>query len=167
MPGWRVFDGTATSNSVVAGGVVTGDRVFERLLIPTAAGDFVVPPVTYVYFDPESSVYNIIATDPIPITIEPAGLPSPDRSSLAADEAGPGATQVRHIKPVPETLGLAMAPLTSQVWYWAAWVIPLALLIAAGVWHRRTLAYERDPVRAPAARGVQERGDSSGPSRTR
>ena len=148
MPGWRVFESGATFNSNVNNGVVNGRRVYERVLIPTTAGDFVIPPVTYVYFDPESSVYKSIATDPIPISIEPGAQPAPDDSSPASGETRPGATQIHHIKPAPETLGLASAPLTSQVWYWAAWVIPLVLLIAAGVWHRRTVAYERDPIRA-------------------
>ena len=148
MPGWRAFDSSATSNADVTGSVLTGSRIYERALIPTTAGDFVVPPVIYVYFDPESSTYQNLATDPIPITIAPGARPAPDDRSPAGDGTGSRAADIRHMKPVPETLGLANRPLTSQVWYWVAWVIPLALLIAAGVWRRRTQAYERDPVRA-------------------
>ena len=148
MPGWRAFDSSATSNADVTGSVLTGSRIYERALIPTTAGDFVVPPVTYVYFDPESSTYQNLATDPIPITIAPGARPAPDDKPPAGDGAGSRAAGIRHMKPVPETLGLANRPWTSQVWYWVAWVIPLALLIAAGVWHRRTQAYERDPVGA-------------------
>ena len=148
MPGWRAFDSSATSNADVTGSVLTGSRIYERALIPTTAGDFVIPPVTYVYFDPESSTYQNLATDPIPITIAPGARPAQDDRSPAGDGAVSRAAGIRPIKPVPETLGLADTPLTGQVWYWFVWVIPLALLIAAGVRHRRTRAYERDPVRA-------------------
>ena len=159
MPGWRVFDSSATFDSDVSSSVLTGSRIYERVLIPTTAGDFVVPPVTYVYFDPESSTYKNIATDPIPITIDPVALGAPDDSSSGPDGIRQIATNLHHIKPVPETLGLANRPLTSQVWYWVAWVIPLALLIAAGVWHRRTQAHERDPVRARRIEALKNAGN--------
>ncbi len=148
MSGWRVFDSSTTFSSNVNNSVLAGSRVYERVMIPTTAGDFVISPITYVYFEPESSVYKSIATDPIPITIAPAAIPAQDASSPPTNEARTRTTEIRHIKPVPETLGLADAPLTSQVWYWGAWFFPLVLLIAAGVWRRRVQAYERDPVRA-------------------
>ena len=159
MPRWRVFDGSATSNSDVSNSVLTGSRIYEQVLIPTTAGDFVIPPVTYLYFDPESSTYQSIATNPIPITIAPVAMPASDDLSPASDETRPRVPSLHHIKPVPETLGLANAPLTSQAWYWVAWVIPLALLIAAVVWHRRTQAYERDPVRARRLEAFKNAGN--------
>ena len=52
MPGWRAFDSSATSNADVTGSVLTGSLIYERALIPTTAGDFVIPPVTLRIFRP-------------------------------------------------------------------------------------------------------------------
>jgi hypothetical protein len=124
MPGWRDFDSQATINTEVRDGHVTGSRVYERLWVPTAEGQFTLPPLEYVYFDPASGEYQIIATEPVQVSIAPgdAGAPVAPRPMGGQKETVEQiSTDVRHLKPVPSVLAQADRPVTASSLYWAAW----------------------------------------------
>ncbi|HSR30317.1 MAG TPA: BatD family protein [Anaerolineae bacterium] len=152
IPGWRSFESEASVNTEVRSGQMIGTRVYERLLVPNAEGEYAIPPLEYVYFDPIAGQYQTTGTEPLPVSIAP-GVPGTAatqpqaRSNLAGGQKEAVeqiATDIRHLKPVPSSLGSGDGPVTASSLYWAAWAFPL--LGAAGyfAWQRRQRYWENN-----------------------
>ncbi len=52
IDGWRIFDADSTLSTQVENGQVSGTHTYERLMVPTTAGQFTVPSIDYTYYDP-------------------------------------------------------------------------------------------------------------------
>jgi hypothetical protein len=136
MPGWRSFDSSSTVSSGVTRGRLAGSKIYERLLVPEKTGDFTVPPIQYVYFDPEEAVYTTVSTEPIPVAVAPGSQPVSDQAPVtgSSETSELSANDIRHIKPVPGRLETADVPLTSQAGYWGVGAAFLALLAGGTAW---------------------------------
>ena len=86
---------------------VRGSKEFDWLLTPRRAGQLVVPPIRYPYFDPSRASYDVAVTDSLRLEVAMAGL-------AAADSVGAAPLAVRTV--LREERG---APLTSRGWFWA------------------------------------------------
>lgn len=150
IPGWRSFESEASVNTEVRSGQMIGTRAYERLLVPSVEGEYTIPSLEYVYFDPVAGQYQTIRTEPIPVSIAP-GVPGAAATQPQARSHLEGgqkeaieqiATDIRHLKPVPSSLGSGDGPVTASSLYWAAWAFPL--LGAAGyfAWQRRQRYWE-------------------------
>jgi len=178
IDGWRIFDDASTLNTQVEDGRVRGSHTYERLMVPTVAGQFTVPPVEYTYFDPVSDQYTTVATDPMVINVAPGiGAPGPimaagavvnstdSPTALTADDIDP--MIVASLRPVPATLETINAPLTARTWYWLLWGVPLAALAGGFVWQRRQSHLERNAaaVRSSRARKKAHKAIAKGRKR--
>ncbi|MCJ7624050.1 MAG: BatD family protein, partial [Anaerolineaceae bacterium] len=132
IPAWRSFESQATINAAIESDGVTGSRIYERLLVPGEAADFTIPAVDYIFFDPHLAEYITISTEPIPVSISPGEAEDTSTIIIGNDKETVEllASDIRHIKSVPTALDTARKPLTAQVIYWLAWVLPL--LVIAG-----------------------------------
>jgi len=139
IDGWRSFESKATTDSSFKDGKFSGTRVYERLLVPTVAGTATLPPVRYVYFDPDAAAYRTLTTPPIRVTVAAAKdePPIPAVSSNGKQDISQLATDIRHIKAVPPKLATAQPPITHSAGYWLLWLLPLAALAGNFVWVRR------------------------------
>jgi hypothetical protein len=150
MPGWRDFESSATVHTEIQDGQVVGSRTYERLLIPGTEGEFTIPPLEYVYFDPVARQYQTIRTEPIPVSIAPelsgAGEPGAPASHLQTGNPPAGGqgevseqldTDIRHLKPAPSGLGVVEEPVTSSTLYWVAWAFPALGAMGYFAWQRR------------------------------
>ena len=52
-----------------------GEKTFETIIIPTAAGDYTLPPVEFAYFDPQRKSYQTLRSQPIALTVQPKVAP--------------------------------------------------------------------------------------------
>jgi hypothetical protein len=164
IPGWRSFESQATVHTEVSDGQMVGSRTYERLLVPSVEGEFTIPPLEYVFFDPAAGQYQTIRTESIPVSIAPADSGAPTsqpqaRSNLLGDQEEPveqRATDIRHLKTVPSSLGSGDEQVTASGLYWAAWAFPL--LGAAGyfAWQRRQRYWERNLGLARSAQARKE-----------
>ena len=150
IPGWRDFESQATINTQVQNGVMTGSKVYERLLLPTRSGQFTLPALEYVYFDPETGAYQSTATDPLQISIAPgeagAEAPLPSAAEAAAPGSAPAVTtDIRYLKPVPDHLNAKTRPLTQSPGYWLLWGVPLLALGGSLLWQRRQTFRAQNP----------------------
>lgn len=133
---WRAFDQQSTLDTQKQAGKISGQKVFERLLIPTQAGDLTIPAITYSYFNPETAVYETLTTDPIIITVAPGAADTAVANTSAAVPAAPdAASDIRAFKPASGKP--AAAPLTNRPVYWLLWLVPLALVSGQIVYGRR------------------------------
>ena len=145
LPGWRSFASDSSLTTSIEDGNVDGVRVFEHLLVPTVTGGSILPPIEYTYFDPATTEYVTISSDPIEVVVEPgvgnaalapaAALAETGIVDMANVDAAPKSAQA--LKAAPVTMVRNTKPLTSQWWYWALWSMPLAVLAGGMAWQRR------------------------------
>ena len=158
----REFDGTQ---------VFTGGLVEDLVLIPTEAGEYELPAVRFVYFDPKKKAYETIEAKPPKITIRkegtlrPAGPAQVTQTPVAVlpqkPGSGPGWGGLGSGKPgkalqygapaLPreplEGTGLGLAPIPAG---WIRFLATLPWLVFVGVWWRwsRKRAVLTDPERS-------------------
>jgi len=143
MTQWRSFESQATANTQFQNGQVVGERVYERLLVPQAEGEYTIPGLEYTYFDPVTGEYQTMTTQPILVSVAPgdpaAGeaqnyVPMTDGQKESVEQL---ATDIRHLKPVPPKLSLGNQRVTESPLYWLAWSIPLLGITGNFIWQRR------------------------------
>jgi hypothetical protein len=151
---WRAYNTLSSLTADIQDdGLLAGVRVFERLIIPDKIGNFMVPPITVVYFDPTAGAYQTIVTEPQPIkVVAPPGkaalptavtaLPTATPVSIAANV--PGTQQPDLVNPslfdsLEEKVG--SVPLVGGIFVLICLLIPLAVFAGAGsfwFWQRRS-----------------------------
>jgi len=146
-PGWRDFDSTSTINTEVRDGRISGSQVYEKLLIPTEAGQLTLPAVNYTYFDPEQEQYLTVSADPITVNVAPGvngetAMFNPDDTPKvgAEGEVAETAVALKAIKPLAE--GKISQPVTQKPIYWLLWLIPVFGVALHYGWQKRQ-AYRR------------------------
>ena len=158
MPEWRSFESQATTNTQFQNGRVVGERVYERLLVPQADGQFTIPALEFSYFDPVGDEYRTITTEPIPVLIAPGDAveaqppaPLPGGQKETVEQV---ATDIRHLKPVPSALSSGDHHVTESPLYWLAWSMPLLGIVGNFAWQRRQRYWQNN---AGLARSSQAR----------
>lgn len=145
-PGWRAFDSQASTEMAVSEGRVSGRRTYERVLVPTEAGNLTLPPVKYIYFDPELAEYVTLTTEPIAISV--AAEANNPAAPVTVPAAGNGVASpvplnpvedIRPSKAAPASWTSARAPLVRQPLFWVLWTVPLLLLAGQFGWQRRQM----------------------------
>jgi hypothetical protein len=146
LDGWRSFESEATLHTEVRDGELVGSRTYERLLVPSIQGEYTLPALHYAYFDPATAQYQIIQTEPVAVSIA-AGDPGAAGYEVPVDghltSAEPKlpveqlANDIRHLKPVPDSLGVGDESLAASGLYWAAWAFPLVGAAGFFAWQRR------------------------------
>ena len=143
--GWRVYDPQITTDMTQSADGFHGEKEIVRLLLPTKPGELDIPAFILVYFDPEQDAYQEVATNAMTVQVAEGDAEMPvvvvgdgkqDIVVLGAD--------IRHIKNAPPSLSTIRQKVTSSVWYWLGWFIPLGAVMAAFLWRRRRDAIERD-----------------------
>jgi hypothetical protein len=102
----------------------SGSRTFEYVFMPRAAGTYIIPPVSFSYFNPDLKRYKTIDTQPFRIRVtQGKGISSQAPGGLAA--AG-------------ELQPLLYAPLRGRYqgslylgswWFWLLMVVPVLILV--------------------------------------
>ncbi|MBE2221628.1 MAG: protein BatD [Anaerolineae bacterium] len=133
---WRSFEEQANTTSSKQDGKIVGQKVYERLLIPTREGQLTIPEISYSYFDPETAVYETISTGALTVNVLPGAPTTTALGSSAAPIQPEMNSDIRHIKLAPEK-SASTTPLTSQTWFWLLWLVPLGLVVGQAVVKRR------------------------------
>jgi len=135
---WRSFEEKANTTSAKQDGKIVGQKVYERLLIPTREGQLTIPEISYSYFDPETAVYETINTGALTVNVLPGAATTTALNTTAA--AAPIQPEInndiRHIKLAPEKSADA-TPLTGKTWFWLLWLVPLGLVMGQAAYKRR------------------------------
>ena len=149
VAGWRAFAGPPSVDTQTVDGKIMGSRSIERIFVPTVEGEFLIPAISYSYFDPESELYRTISTGPISVSVAPGRIAEPPPKQSTKDQVERVGADIRHIMPAPASLELPKGPVVERPLYWAAWTLPLLAVLAAGGW--RVLGNAR---RRRAAAGI-------------
>jgi hypothetical protein len=166
LDGWRAFESTSTVNTHTQDGVSSGSRVTEQLLVPGSAGEYIIPAISYTYFDPQAETYQTVSTNPIAVNVA-------EGAAIAPDSQAPGAaglavekqdSDIRYIKPVPENLEMAAEPFYASPAYWALWMIAVGAVVADSTYRRRRRFLDLNPDRvrsSQAAKNAQRQLDQA------
>jgi len=144
---WRTFESQGTTDVRTQNGKLMGERIVEQLLVPTQAGDLIIPSIQFSYFDPQVDAYQTISTLPIEITVASDGqvaapvLPVTDTPSTSAVEIE---AQIRPLKPAANNNHFGFL-LTQSPAYWMLWGVPLFFLVGQFVWQRRSKHLQNNP----------------------
>lgn len=133
---WRAYDTlTSLTTELKNDELMTGTRVFERLVVPGQLGEQTVLPAALVYFDPIAAEYRTIESEPVSIEIIEAPTPVPITPTAVAAVA---------TEPAPEVTGEPQPALPDAVsrdfsnssglssWSIQVPVLPLVLLALCG-----------------------------------
>ncbi|MEM7034887.1 MAG: BatD family protein [Chloroflexota bacterium] len=136
---WRVFDAQVSGFSEFRNGLLLGNRVYQRLMVPGNAGNYTIPAIQYSYFDPKEQEFRTISSDPIEIKVllRPGETAPPVVIGASKEEIERLGSDIRHIKPPPIQLSGAPIPLATQNSYWLTWLAPLVILAGGFAWSRR------------------------------
>lgn len=163
LAAWRAFPKTtSTVSAQVQDGVLVGNKVFEQLLVPTAPGDYLIPGISYSYFNPESETYETTTSEPVSVLVLDGGdqEPIPAVPGVERETVEQIDSDIRFIKPAPSSLSSASAPLTENLFYWTIWLLPLFVIIADWRWQRRQQIRAANPAlvrRSRAAKSARSR----------
>lgn len=138
LPRWRIFEGEVTTNVSLAKERVKGSRRFEWSVVPGRPGQQEFPSISFSYFDPQAGTYQTIHTQPIPLTITPAGNASALPPAGSKQEVRRLSSDIRHIKPAPDALP---AGANTSIWrdpllFWVCSIVPLLAIGAAWGWQQ-------------------------------
>ena len=171
IPGMRSFDSGSEVTDQNTGGTVGGVKKLTRVFVPETSGSYVIPAVTYPVFRPDRGVFEVVATQPIPLAVVEAGaggVPVPARTVVAPQ----GGADLRFIRLGDPGLVLHRKNPWANAVFWILQVLPLAAL--AGIFlyarHEERVATDQGYARLRRsgkdarrrlrhARGALERGD--------
>jgi len=145
LPGWRVYDSQITTDVSQIDGIVQGEKVFERLLVPKTEGTLIIPAFTLVFYDPVGA-YRTVQTEPIQVLVA-AGEQVASGPVMIGDgkqDVVLLGSDIRHIKAAPPSLVLAKVSLLTQSLYWLGWLLPLLAVVGTGLWAQRQRALAHD-----------------------
>lgn len=66
---FEVYDPKVDDHISRSGAGISGSRTFEWVLIPRSQGNYEIPAVEFVYFDPQTGKYVTASTAPIPVKV--------------------------------------------------------------------------------------------------
>ena len=67
---FEVFDPIITDKTYVGNHNTGGSKIFEYVLIPREKGNFIIPSISFSFFNPNSEKYEEIFTKDIQVNIE-------------------------------------------------------------------------------------------------
>ncbi len=145
-PDFDVFDPNSTSNLSITARGHKGSKAYEQLIIPRHAGTFEIPPVEYVYFDPDLGQYRTLSSQNISIQVASNG----QEATTGTEQArGPGAANRESVKFVGKDIRYIKTEESKlqpvNTFFFGSWkfilgyLIPLLLFIAISLIYRQKI----------------------------
>ena len=78
MDDFKIYDSSSSVKLSKDRLVVEGAKVTETVLVPKKAGSYVIPALSFSYFDPNSQNYKELKTDPQTLTVKPSTEEAPE-----------------------------------------------------------------------------------------
>jgi hypothetical protein len=111
------------------------------------AGDLIIPPIEFTYFDTLAGKYRTVLSKEIPISVtRKSNQAWIQDAPVALDKQIPRlATDIRHIKPRPDKLSVYKDPIFKQPTYWLVIALPLPIILGVFLFLTgRTLSFRKN-----------------------
>lgn len=157
VAGARFYDNTVGAQAEVRDGAYIAHGQWQRVIVPTQAGELQVPPLEVVSFSPSQGRYITHRLEVPPIRVAPGAEGTADVESYSPDGPAPAPTETpdNDIRPILRKGRLSQG----VVWPWLVGLGLVAGAPAVGVYGARGLAElrRRRALRPQAERGPLER----------
>jgi hypothetical protein len=126
IPGFKMFSSKSNENIHGEGERIQGSKTWEYVIVPQAPGSEAIPELQFSYFSPATLQYQLLRTNPIPITILKGN------SSASADNLVPSVFQQGVVKRGSDIHFIQMEPSRlknrARLLYQQWWIYPVAFL---------------------------------------
>lgn len=130
-----VYEPLVTDTITGRNPAITGSKIFTYSMNPQSPGDFIIPAVTFAYYDAASGSYKIQKTEPIKVHITKGKNYT---GNLAKIKSLPG--DIHDIyKATPEFKN--QRSLTGKLWYWLLYIISITAVTVLLVLHKKQEEY--------------------------
>ncbi|MGM9852109.1 MAG: BatD family protein [Muribaculaceae bacterium] len=140
-------------NANCSGSTATGTYRVDYTIVPQEVGKFTIPAEPFVYFNPETRQYVTLQTDAYNINVAKGANTSVVTEQKAIDTS---MTDIRHIKPSPDSVGDDTSRIFFAAWYWLLWALATIALIVAIIAYRRHVKFNADVQGKRLARANRE-----------
>ncbi len=145
---FRSYQAGDSENIEKASYRIGGTKTYEQVFIPKRAGSYLLPSLSFSYFDPESRSYKIASTEPVRVEVSP----STDRftsqmQNLQSNRIDPtaGAKDIRYLKAEVGNLNSRRSrPLVLSPLFAALYLLPVAAFVFVVQQQRRKERLESD-----------------------
>ncbi len=140
---FEVYTPTANVNTSVSGNNISGTMSVDYTFVPQSPGDFTIPAIPFVYFDPSTEKYVPVETNDYKITVSKGSL---NRSVSSAQQADIDIknNDIRYIDTSYVSPKHIHIPVTEKIWFWMIPVAALAIFIISVIINRRVINNRAD-----------------------
>lgn len=131
--GVEVYDSKGRAKTTARG---IGEKIFEIILIPRQAGNVVLPPLEFSYFDPVTRRYVSKSTEPMSLSVLPGSAATQTQGAATPTEKNTNSPSVplvqRPLKPESASISARPGVVTlgrHPVWRWLYWAFFGSLLV--------------------------------------
>ncbi len=128
-----------------------GEKTFTFTLVPRSGGTFVLPPLVWSYFEPQTEAYRTLRSDSLRLRVVGPAAPL---AEAAPPEADPGAL-VGPLTTARWQRARAARPVWARPWVWAGFGLPALALLAFAL-ARRLRDRDEDSAAARSLRAFPE-----------
>lgn len=168
IPGLRILDPQIKDRVESPNDLVSGERVYEWLVVPEQPGEYQIPPIGFDVFDPSTRRYQRVEAPALALTAAGSALPTARTApGPTPDTAAPEVTpdDEHHWPPIRTQSALERSHSRVVAAPWLPWALalpPLAWLVAVigGVLRRRARAHAATG-RQRALKASQTRADEA------
>lgn len=156
---FKVYDSTSSTDVGKDGGVLSGTKVWQQILVPLKAGTLTVPPIRLAYFDPVTDRYEMLATAPQTLRVTPAAVtPGGGTGSIARGAIEVVGQDIRFIHTHAPRFRLRGQRPWDTAGFWLLQILPVMVVAATFALERHRRRLDSDPGFARGIRSGREAG---------
>jgi len=150
LPAFKIYGDQPERSINRNGRSLSGSRSFSKALVPLEPGNWIIPPVSVRYFDPETATFKAAVTAEIPLFVAPAeGSEDLHLTEFIAPSTGKVAVRILadDILPIYGDLDAVSRPSTprkSMLLFLFALILPIGLYLSARSVQRHRWRLEHD-----------------------
>ena len=123
-----------TVENINRGGVVSGQKIIDYLIVPRSSGTKEIPPVEFTYFNPSSKKYVTLKSQTFKINVRPGVGGEVASNNFAKEDVKLLSQDIRYIKLSDFNLEPKQEITFIKPWFWLSIVLPLLGMIGAFVY---------------------------------
>lgn len=149
------YDPKSTQSISKTNDIISGTKTTEIVAVPRASGDFNLGKVNFTYFNPATRKYVTLSSPEFKLKVEQGAASSAGGEKRDITKFG---NDIRFIKSGAESLTLPETPIYQSIWFYSAFLIPLAAYTFFTLQKRREdkmqgdVAFARSYIATPEAK---------------
>ncbi len=146
--GFEVYDPKVSNNFKNTTAGVSGTKSIEYLAIPRAAGDWIIPAITFSYYDTQAGEYKTLSTQEYTLHVSRGAN---DQTAVAAGVPYVGkedikqlGSDIRYITTAKPIVVVAPVIAFGSLAFWLCYIVPLVLAVLLFIIFRRQIKENAD-----------------------